>query len=137
MNRRAFLAAVGVAVTGVAGCTGSGATEREGDVGMGAADFRPELLEVAVGETVLWENTGSRMHTVTAYEEAIPDDAAYFASGGYDSESAARDEWFGGFGGAVHSGETYEHTFEVPGEYTYYCIPHEAGGMVGKVVVTE
>ncbi|QLG64062.1 plastocyanin/azurin family copper-binding protein [Halorarum salinum] len=32
-------------------------------------------------------------------------------------------------------GETYEHTFEVEGEYGYFCIPHEGAGMVGTVTV--
>jgi plastocyanin len=71
---------------------------------------------------------------VTAYESGIPDEAAYFASGGYDSEEAAREAWTN-LEGAITSGDTYEHTFEVPGTYHYFCIPHERGGMVGTVTV--
>jgi plastocyanin len=28
------------------------------------------------------------------------------------------------------------HTFDVPGTYQYFCIPHEMAGMTGTVVVT-
>ncbi|WP_241997224.1 plastocyanin/azurin family copper-binding protein [Halorubrum sp. SD626R] len=31
--------------------------------------------------------------------------------------------------------ENYEHTFEEPGTYEYFCIPHEGSGMVGTVRV--
>jgi plastocyanin len=34
-----------------------------------------------------------------------------------------------------HSGHTYEHTFEVPGQYHYVCEPHEGMGMVADLVV--
>ena len=32
-------------------------------------------------------------------------------------------------------GSTFEHTFTVGGVYDYYCQPHEAAGMVGRIVV--
>ena len=138
-TRREVLAAGTGLVAALAGCAGGGSTAdaSEYDVGMGGSFFRPERIEVSVGETVVWRNTGSRAHTVTAYENAIPDGAAYFASGGYESQSAAEDGWMSGFGGAIESRQTYEHTFDVPGEYGYYCVPHEPSGMVGTVVVTE
>lgn len=143
MNRRTFLTAgAGLASVGLAGCSAvpggsASADETEYDVGMGAAFFNPGEIEIAVGETVLWRNTGNRRHTVTAYEGQIPDDAAYFASGGFDTEEAARDGWRDGFGGGIDAGEEYERTFEVPGTYQYFCIPHEPSGMVGEIVVTE
>jgi plastocyanin len=92
---------------------------------------------VTTGTTVVWKNTGARLHTVTAYERALPDDAEYFASGGYDTEQAAVDAWFDSGEGAIQQGTTFEHTFDVPGTYDYYCVPHEAKGMSGEVVVTE
>ncbi|NEU56769.1 plastocyanin/azurin family copper-binding protein [Halorussus sp. MSC15.2] len=146
MDRRTFLAgAAGVGSLSLAGCSalrGGSASANESedadyDIGMGSAFFRPETFEIGVGETVVWRNTGNRRHTVTAYEDQIPDDADYFASGGFDSEQAARDGWTDGFGGRINAGATYEVTFDVPGEYHYFCIPHEPTGMVGKIVVTE
>ena len=56
-------------------------------------------------------------------------------SGDFASESAARDAWVDGFGGRIGQDETYGHTFEVAGDYPYFCIPHERAEMVGTVVV--
>lgn len=138
MDRRSYLAGVGsLAAVGVAGCIGSGESSGDYDVGMTTRDFRPEVLEVPPGTTVTWKNTSGTGHTVTAYENGIPDGADYFASGGYEDQQAAEAGWGGGSGGNIYSGETYEHTFEVVGEYNYYCIPHEAAGMKGVIVVTE
>lgn len=138
MNRRAFLTAtVGVAV-GLTGCIGSSREQPDYDIGMSSSDFLPEDdFEPRVGEPVIWHNTGSRTHTVTAYQSRIPDAATFFASGGFDDEGAAREAWNANGGGGIASGETYKHTFEVPGTYNYFCIPHEPTGMVGKFTVVE
>ncbi|GAA0198352.1 plastocyanin/azurin family copper-binding protein [Haladaptatus pallidirubidus] len=140
MNRRAFLAGVaGSASAALAGCTGilnTGSDAPDGDIGMGSVSFNPKEFEVEVGETVVWVNTDMRNHSVTAYEAGIPEGAEYFASGGFESEQAARDAWRNG-NGTINPNTTYEHTFEVPGEYAYFCIPHESGGMSGTIVVTE
>ncbi|MFC4406167.1 plastocyanin/azurin family copper-binding protein [Haloarchaeobius iranensis] len=143
MDRRTLLASVGTATAvGLSGCLALSSNSRTNcgeacDIGMSANAFRPAEFEVTVGDTVVWKNTSSKAHTVTAYEAAIPEDAAYFASGEFDGEDAARDAWFDSRGGAIPVGETYEHTFEVAGEHNYVCIPHERGGMTGKIVVTE
>ena len=135
MKRRRFLAAVGTAATaGLAGCSGVLGDE-EFDVGMTATEFVPEELTVEVGTTVVWKNTSARAHTVTAYKNLIPEGAAYFASGGYDDEMTARQEWWDDYGGIMESGDTFSYTFEVPGEYGYVCVPHETGGMTGRVFV--
>lgn len=137
MNRRRFLATVGAGgLTGLAGCAALASSDGF-DVGMTAVAFDPPELTVSVGDTVVWKNTSSRRHTVTAYEDTVPDGAEFFASGGYDSEDAARRAFTDDFGGVLDNGETFEHTFEVPGRYDYVCIPHEQGGMVGAVVVEE
>ena len=139
MDRRRYLAAAGTAVAaGLGGCLGlTRGDNTEFDVGMRPTSFDPPTITVAVGEEVVWENTGTRDHTVTAYEESLPDGAAYFASGGYESEAAAREAWSSGAGGALSNGEQFTHTFEIPGEYEYFCIPHESGGMVGTVIVED
>lgn len=141
MDRRRFLGTVGTAAfSGLAGCSGILSGERapqEYDIGMSSSAFLPAHLEVIVGETVTWANTGARAHSVTAYEDDIPEGAAYFASGGFDSEQVARDAWLEDRGGAIYSYEIYEHTFEIPGRYTYFCIPHEPVGMVGQITVVE
>lgn len=134
MRRRAFLATVTSAAVLGAGCSRSGADGTH-DIGMSALQFLPAEFRTTIGETIVWRNTSSRGHTVTAYGDGIPDSATYFASGGFDSEPNARDGWLSGGAGNVHA--TFEHTFEVPGTYEYFCIPHEPSGMVGTILVEE
>lgn len=177
MNRRSFLATGATALgTALAGCAGG--TERGYDIGMvsngflvgtdagvpgDAPDWVPRnvpTLKVQVGDPVVWENTGSRIHTVTAAtsaharakvmmgsadsvddvrEMALPDGARFFASGGFDDELSAVESFLEDLsgGGAIPPGERYAHTFETPGWYHYYCIPHEPAGMIGNVHVVE
>jgi plastocyanin len=96
--------------------------------------FDPSSVEVHVGETVTWENQSDDAHTVTAEEASLPDGAGFFASGDFSSERAAHDDLAGGL---LQNGDTFEVTFDVPGTYRYYCIPHRADGMRGVIVVEE
>ncbi len=139
MNRRTYLRTAGLAgIATAAGCLDSRAAgDGEYDVGMSTVAFKPETVTIAVGEEVIWRNTSKQGHTVTAYEGGLPDDAEYFASGGYETESVARDAWFDGFGGRLSQGDTYTTEFNVAGEYPYFCVPHESAGMVGTVVVEK
>jgi plastocyanin len=132
-RRRALqLGAVGVSGA-IAGCLGGG--DPGYDIGMTAVAFLPQVFTIAVGETVTWRNTSSRGHTVTAYDDAIPSDAAFFASGGYTDTASAVEGFSEELGGMIGSSEEYEHRFETPGRYEYYCIPHEQAGMVGTITV--
>ena len=87
--------------------------------------FDPDTVRVQVGETVRWVNGSVIVHTVTADpDEAttdesvrLPEGAAPFDSGTLDPEAR------------------FEHTFEVPGTYRYFCIPHEGAKMYGTVIV--
>jgi plastocyanin len=109
--------------------TSSGGTTTVAAGPNGRFVFAPEQVEVSVGDTVVWEFK-SGGHNVSAVpqdseEVNIPSGATPFAS--YES---------GNLYSVVEEGETYEYTFETPGEYTYVCIPHVASGMVGTVTVT-
>ncbi|KOX92757.1 copper-binding protein [Haloarcula rubripromontorii] len=97
--------------------------------------YEPKKIKVEAGTTVTFENVGSIGHTVTAYEDKIPDGAEYFASGGFDSLQAAKDGYSNGQKGNIPKGESYEVTLETTGTYEYYCIPHEMNGMVGTIKV--
>ena len=61
-----------------------------------------------------------------------PDGTAYFASGGFDSEEDARANLSDGL---IDPDETFEVTFDEPGTYDYFCIPHEGSGMKGTIIV--
>jgi plastocyanin len=140
MNRRRFLtAATGVATgVGLAGCVGGSAQPSdEYDIGMSVSAFKPSSLTVSVGETVVWRNTSKQGHTVTAYGDQIPEDAAFFASGSFDSEAAARAEYENSSAGVLGANEEFEHEFTIPGSYAYFCLPHERVGMAGTIEVVE
>jgi plastocyanin len=134
-SRRGFLATVGTAV-GLAAVDGAAAQEGTETIDMtDDLVFTPDSTAVAPGTTVVWENVGDIAHSVTAYENDIPDDAEFFASGGLESEDAARNAYPDQ--GEVGGDESYEHTFEVEGTYEYFCIPHESVGMVASLEVTQ
>lgn len=142
-SRRAFLASMGGAASGVglAGCTQIGSGGGGGEPTMAATvkagpgnslNFDPERVSVKVGGTVTWtfESVG---HNVSAIPEdakpvEIPDGAEPFASYGADGKP---------YSDTVPKGGTYEYTFDVPGDYTYVCVPHVGSGMTGHVTVVE
>jgi plastocyanin len=135
-SRRKVLAATGVAtVTALAGCGGDGddGDEPEGNTVLAGPNnefvFEPEELTISAGETVTWEFR-SPNHNVCAYPEMhnrvdIPSDAD-----GFGSMEAGGDKF-----ATMEEGDTYEHTFESTGEFTYVCVPHAASDMIGTVVV--
>ena len=133
-GRRRALAAIGatLATVATAGCSSGGSSGPRTVEMPGGLAFDPDTVRVDAGATVRWVNESGISHTVTAYADELPDGAAYFASGGFDSERAARDDVQGGF---VAPDDAYEHTFEQAGTYGYFCIPHEGAGMVGTVNV--
>ena len=83
-------------------------------------NFDPESFEISVGDTVLWEWVGSG-HNVAYDEGNVP----------------AETDWEGDDDSLYSEGHFHAHTFEVAGEYEYYCQPHRSSGMVGNFTVTE
>ena len=113
-----------------ASCSGEGSTVSMTD----DHRFDPETITVSIGSTITFKNDTAESHSVTAYEDEVPQAADYFSSGGLSSEQAARDSVTETLIGA---GETYEVTLDVPGTYRYFCIPHESHGMTGTIEVEE
>lgn len=105
-------------------------------VALGRAGETEAATEEASGLFAYFEEAGGEPHSVNEYEDGIPKETEYWASGGFSSEQEAREGWEEGEG-AVQKGEYYERTFETTGTHEYFCIPHEAAGMVGEVVVEE
>jgi plastocyanin len=87
--------------------------------------YLPAVLQVRVGDTVTWRNTSNIIHTVTADPSNVRDPSMVVLPAGAASFDS----------GSMRSGDVFRHTFAVPGEYTYLCIPHVQQGMVGRIVV--
>ena len=88
------------------------AQDQEVTVRMEDNFFAPANITVEPGTTVTWVQSGSNPHTTTSYD------------GLWDSGLIP--------GG---SGQSFSFTFEEPGTYDYFCLPHEDLGMVGSVTV--
>ena len=72
--------------------------------------FNQKSITIKKGDTVVWTNKDSVSHTVTGN------------TGGPVS-------------GTLKNNETYSFTFNDPGTFNYYCIPHPS--MTGTVVVSQ
>lgn len=98
--------------------------------------FDPPTLTIPVGTTVVWENVGDGPHTATlvtgssgaamAIAEATP-----FAG---QAPSEDPDAWNSG---DLYPGETWQMTFEQPGDYLFICQRHGHAGMMGVVRVWD
>ena len=113
-------------------CNGGGASGESAVEATEGQRFEPSTLTVSAGTTVTFTNVSSEPHSVTAYEDSIPEGAEYFSSGELDSEAKARSQIEATLLGDE---ETYAVTFDEPGTYEYFCIPHEDQGMKGTIVV--
>ena len=134
VSRREFLQTAIGSVTVISSTSAKAAAQETTTVDMTEnLVFDPGEVQISPGTTVTWENVGSVGHSVTAYEDEIPDEAEYFASGGFDSESAARNAYPDE--GDIPGGETCEYTFETEGEYGYFCIPHKQARMTATITV--
>jgi len=143
LTRRGFLSGSVAGIGAVAAGAATPARAQEGSTRtVEMTDdlvFDPDEIAVTPGTTVVWDNVGNIGHSVTAYEEDLPADAEFFASGGFETEDAARSAYSAGDpdSGDIAGGETYEYTFETEGTYPYFCIPHESVGMLGTIEVSE
>jgi plastocyanin len=75
---------------------------------MGDYFFLPTRTQIAVGDTLTWQNNGSVVHTATA------------SDGSFDT-------------GDVQPGQSVAVTFNNAGTFNYNCNPHP--WMLGQIVV--
>jgi plastocyanin len=71
--------------------------------------YSPVVLTVPLGSTITWRNTGDLAHSVTSRDQL------------FDSR-------------LLDDGRSWSYTFDDPGTYRYFCVPHP--WMKGTVVVT-
>lgn len=137
LTRRGFLTAAGSALAGLATTSierlpGALAVPRgprpaivrmRSEAGGSRVAFDPVGLHVSPGTTLRWV-LESGAHSATAYHPAndrprrVPVGAAPWDSGIL-----------------FEPGATFEIALDVAGVYDVFCLPHEAAGMVGRIVV--
>lgn len=94
-------------------------------VQMDGEEYQPSKVTISAGQTVKWKNNTGDPHTVTV----VPDKALVPADVALPKNAQPFDS------GTIPAGNTFAHTFTVPGTYRYYCTLHEGNGMVGEVIV--
>jgi plastocyanin len=80
-------------------------------VSMSDTAYLPATITINQGDTVIWNNNGTVVHTATA-------------------RSGQADSWDSG---DMNPGNIYSYTFTRPGNFSYYCIYHP--DMAGNVIV--
>ncbi|MBI4816087.1 MAG: cupredoxin domain-containing protein [Deltaproteobacteria bacterium] len=77
--------------------------------------FVPARLEICAGDTVTWQNQDSKEHTIFSGTPETPTDLLSTTK--------------------IFQGQSFSFTFEVPGEYVYYCSVHKKKMRDAVVVV--
>ncbi len=82
----------------------------------GVDQFVPAIITIPAGETVRWVNNDTQQlsHDFVSLPGPNPENRELKVV-------------------ELKSGEVFEHTFDRPGEYIYFCYIHK--GMIGKVIV--
>lgn len=132
-TRRGFIQAGGTVLAGLAlppwWRTGTTAA-RVVEIGMRSDPlgskvwFDPVGVLVEPKTTIRWV-VRENVHTTTAYHP----------KNGHHSQRIPEgaEPWDSGF--LVNPGDHFDVTLTVPGVYDFFCIPHEAAGMVGRIIV--
>lgn len=128
-----------VSTLAAAACLGSAAAQAACDpsqvleIEIRNMAFVPAVAEACVGQTIRWTNNEPTnvprpmSHTVTADPAVaqrpesvlLPEGATAFDSG------------------RLTPGQSFEIVLTVPGEYRYFCRPHELMGHLGSITVVE
>ncbi|KAH7690102.1 plastocyanin protein [Dioscorea alata] len=124
---KASLKDVGVAVAATAASALLASNAMAIEVLLGGSDgtlaFVPSEFKVAAGEKIVFKNNAGFPHNVVFDEDGVPSgvDASKISMSEEDLMNAP--------------GETYSVTLDKPGNYEFYCSPHQGAGMKGVVTV--
>lgn len=130
LSRRSFVASAGALLATPAVIRRAGAHHGVAHIRMNSDEigahvwFDPIGLLVEPGTVVEW-TLAENVHTATAYH---PDNAGHSLR---IPEAAA--PWDSGY--LVEPGTRFVVTLTEEGVYDYFCAPHEAAGMVGRIIV--
>ena len=83
--------------------------------------FAPSTVTINAGDTVTWTLAHAKPHNIVFDPEAVPD--------GVSAEALSHKTYMNA------KGESVSTTFDIPGTYSYYCLPHKSAGMKGTVIV--
>ena len=93
--------------------------------------FDPPQVTIKAGEAVTWVNDSPLPHTATGDPHQNPVNKSHPEYVQLPQDATA-------WGSKLLSqGERYTHTFKLPGEYKYICIPHVLSGMRGVILVEK
>jgi plastocyanin len=87
--------------------------------------YIPAKVTINKGDTIKWINNAQTLHTVTFDPAKAVDKSNVVLPKGVDPFDS----------GFMMPGKDFSYTFKVPGQYKYFCIPHEKDGMIGYVTV--
>jgi len=94
--------------------------------------FRPASVSARVGDVVRFVNVSGGPHNVSFWEDSIPTGAAA-------TLQRNMQRTMGTLSGVMLSDPNETYTVSLaglrPGTYRYYCVPHLAVGMVGRITV--
>jgi plastocyanin len=89
--------------------------------------FDPDHITIRSGETIIWHSLNPGGHTSTTDPEKASDPShARLPEGAEQWDS-----------GVLASDNEFRLQLTVPGEYTYFCVPHQDMGMIGRITVEE
>jgi plastocyanin len=83
--------------------------------------YSPNPIEINVGDTVVWTNSDSTLHTVSSGTASDPTHV-------FGDDESGNPKY-------IAPNQTFEFTFTEEGEFDYYCTLHPA--MVGTVIVGD
>ncbi len=88
--------------------------------------FDPPSVRIRKGAQITWINSSNIAHTATDDPSiALKPEDAILPGGAQPWDS-----------GLLQPGDRWTRQFTVPGDYTYFCVPHESNGMIAHITVT-
>ena len=91
-------------------------------ISSGPDEFAPPVLEIEIGSSVKWINSDNQMHTVTSGSGPNDPELGKYFNSGLQGPTAL-----------IRNGTSFEHQFNLGGEFVYFCQLHP--NMTGTIKV--
>lgn len=121
LSKHSFAKATAAGVAGLALTLAANAAEVKLGADSGALVFDPASVTIKAGDSVTFKNNAGFPHNIVFDEDAVPE--------GVKADAISHEDYLNA------PGETYTVKLTTPGEYGYYCEPHQGAGMQGKITV--